>query len=128
MLRSTDLASVNYAEDIRGLTVVDCNGQKVGRVDALFIDGTQKKVRFFRVVSGRSSGNAEPEFLVPVDAVTRIEDGTIHLRPERGELALVPDGRHEIADERHAAALYEHYGCCPFWADGYAYPPYPFYV
>jgi sporulation protein YlmC with PRC-barrel domain len=128
MLRSTDLASVDYAEDIRGRSVVDCDGRKVGRVDALFIDRAQKKVRFFRVASGGGSGKGASEFLIPVDAVARIEDGTVHLRAERGELAVAPDDRPEIADERHAAALYEHYGICPFWAEGYSYPPYPFYA
>lgn len=128
LLRSTDLASVNYAADIRGRRVLDCRDRNVGCVDALFIDTLQKKVRFFRVVSGDGLEAGGLEFLVPVDAIERIENGTVRLRPERADLAVAPTGRPEIADGRHAEALYDHYRCSPFWADGYSYPPYPFYA
>ena len=131
-LRATDLASINYKADVRGQKVIDADGRYIGQVDALFIDEPEKMVRFLRVSPGWShegggNGNAE-EFLIPVDAVARVRSGAVQVGRSREELAAAALDDAQLGDPAVVESLYIYYGYKPFWAEGYAYPPYPYYV
>src|SRR5687767_9291227 len=89
-LQPTDLASIDFTEDTRGHTVVDRSGNQLGRVDALFIDDADRLVRFLRVSPDWPAETDARKFIVPVDAITRIRGGTIHLDRERPNLAAAP--------------------------------------
>jgi sporulation protein YlmC with PRC-barrel domain len=127
------------AEDVRNYTVVDRNGEEIGAVDDLLVDGGERRVRFLQVKEGGFLGIGGRRFLVPVDAVTRIGDDTVHIDQTGEHVGSGPAYDPEVASEdawRQEAVreggyyhgLYGHYGYTPFWGPGYVYPGYPFYV
>src|SRR5215208_8048774 len=86
-LGDSDLTIANPSEDIRGFKVVDQQGEKIGHVDGLMIDSDERKVRFMEVAAGGFLGMGEKTFLVPVDAISRIEDDQVYVSRTREHLA-----------------------------------------
>lgn len=66
------------ADDVRGLAVVDPSGLRLGEVDDVVVDVAARRVRLLVVVSGGVLGLATRRFLVPVEAVARV-DGRVRL-------------------------------------------------
>ena len=127
-LSDTDLTVADPAEDVRGRTVVDRNGDEVGTVDDLLIDDRANKVRFLRVGAGGFLGIGEQHFLIPVDAVTRIDPDHVHIDRERTGLRGVPGYDPDLAyDYDYYGDVYGWWGYGPYWAPGYRYPAYPYY-
>jgi sporulation protein YlmC with PRC-barrel domain len=69
-LSDTELTVADPAEDIRGRTVLDHNGEEISDVNDLLIDNHEKRVRFLAVASGGYLGLGQTKFLIPVDAIT----------------------------------------------------------
>lgn len=125
-LADTDLTLANPGDDVRGSTVVDRNGNDVGDVDGLVIDADERRVRFLQVGSGGFLGIGEKKRLVPVDAVTRVDD-KVHIDTTRDTVAGSSDFDPELVQERdYYGDVYDYYGYPPFWGAGYAYPGYPY--
>jgi len=113
--------------DIRGRKVLDKNGDEVGKVDDLMIDNREHKVRLLEVESGGFLGLGETKVLIPVDAITRIDDH-VHIDHTREHVARAP--RYDpdlVQDQQYLGSVYGHYGYGPFWGMGYSYPMYPYY-
>jgi len=128
-LGDTELTVADPREDIRGRTVVDKAGEEIGRVDALLIDDQEQKVRFLQVASGGFLGLGERTFLLPVDAIVRIDNDRVFVDQTRERIAGAPPYDPSLAaDPGHYGDVYGYYGYPPFWAPGYAYPAYPHYV
>lgn len=128
-LSDTSLTFADPAEDIRRRKVLDKDGEEIGDVDDLLVDGREKKVRFLQVASGGFLGLGETRFLIPVDAITRISDDAVHISQTREHIAGAP--RYDpalVVDERYLGDIYGHYGCSPYWRPDYVYPPYPLYI
>ena len=125
-LSDSDLMVGSPAEDVRGLKVVDRNGDDVGSVDELVIDPQEAKVRFLEVGSGGFLGIGEKKRLIPVDAVTSVDD-KVHIDVTRDSVA----GSHEfdpdlMPEQEYYRDLYDYYGYAPYWGPGYIYPGYPY--
>jgi sporulation protein YlmC with PRC-barrel domain len=114
------------AEDVRGHTVRDHNGEDIGKVEDLLIDTDAGKVRFLRVEHGGILGfGATPSF-VPVDAVRQVTDDEVHLARSREDIAGAPRYDPDLVDQQpYYDSLYGHYGYVPYWGVGYIYPGYP---
>lgn len=126
-LKDTDLTPADPRDDVRGRKVVDREGDEVGKVDGILIDEKDKRVRFLEVGSGGFLGIGEEKRLIPVDAVTRVDDDRVHVDTTRGHIAGGPGYDPEL--ERNPAYygdLYGYYGYPPYWGPGYVYPPYPY--
>jgi len=127
-LGDTDLTVADPAEDVRGRRVADRNGDEIGTVDALMTDERENRVRFLRVGAGGFLGLGERKFLIPVDAVTRVDRDHVHVDQTRervvGSPAYDPDLTY---DDVYYDDLYGYYGYAPFWGPGYVYPTYPYY-
>jgi sporulation protein YlmC with PRC-barrel domain len=126
------------AEDVRNYTVVDRDGEDIGQVDDLLVDDGEHKVRFLRIKEGGFLGIGAKYFLIPVDAIARIEGENVHVGQQRSHVGAGPSYDPAItADEAWRSeahrdggyydGLYGHYGYTPFWVPGYAYPGFPFY-
>jgi sporulation protein YlmC with PRC-barrel domain len=77
---------VDRASDVRGLGVFNQNGEQMGKVEDLYIDPEERKVRFLDVAAGGIIlGLGEKRFLIPVEAVIKVyEDGiTVGQHPEK---------------------------------------------
>ena len=100
--------------DIRGRTVFDQGAHALGDVGGLIIDEDERRVRF------------PTKRLMPVDAVVRIDDVSVHLDRTGEEVAQSAEYDPSIVP---AADFYEdlyfHYAYAPFWIPGssYPYPP-----
>lgn len=124
-LDDTDLVVADPAEDVRGTKVLDSNGDHIGDVDSIVIDEEEKKVRFLEVGSGGFLGIGEQKRLVPVDAVTAVDD-VVRIDQKRDTVAASAAFDPELVPAReYYDELYRHYGYTPFWAPGYVYPPFP---
>ncbi|GAA3939329.1 PRC-barrel domain-containing protein [Actinoplanes auranticolor] len=126
-LSDTDLIIANPAEDIRGRTARDVNGEKIGKIEDLLIDNETNEVRMLRVEHGGVLGfGATPSF-VPVEAISRITDEDVHLRRAGAEVAQAPRYDPELTDEREFyGQVYGYYGYPPYTTSGMASTvPYP---
>lgn len=126
-LSDTNLTVADPAEDIRGLKVVDRQGDEIGHVDDLLIDDRETKVRFLRIASGGFLGLGETKFLVPVDAITRVRDDTVFVDQTREHVAGGPHYDPDLADQDYYGNIYGYYGYAPYWGAGYIYPGFPYY-
>ena len=125
-LSDSDQVLSDHREDIRGLTVKDREGTEVGKVDDLLIDPGQGKVRMLRLEHGGVLGIGATASFVPVEAVTRIDGGEVHIDQTRDRLADAPRYDPELTDQSdYYGDLYGYYGYTPFWAPGYIYPGHP---
>ena len=127
-LSDTNLKLTSEHEDIRGRRVIDSRGEEMGQIDELLIDDSQKRVRFLRIASGGFMGIRAQRYLIPVDAIMKISDRLVVVNMTRQHVASAPPYAPEMVDEKYLDRLYEHYGHAPYWAAGYLYPSYPFYV
>ena len=121
-LEDSDLRLGQPLDDVRGMTVVDPHFHRVGDVDDLIVDGEQRRARLLVVASGGILGLVRTRRLVPVDAVTRVDD--------RVHIELSHEQVHRCVEFDPAPAtlvthdeVYSHYGYLPFWGPDYA-PPY----
>jgi sporulation protein YlmC with PRC-barrel domain len=131
-LSDTELTVADPSEDIRDHDVVDRDGAELGNVADLFIDRSDKRVRFLEVTSGGFLGIGATKFLIPVEAITRISADTVYVNQTRQHIANAPvydpDLIHEdVGDDSYYGDVYRHYGYPPYWGPGYKYPSYPYY-
>lgn len=126
-LSESDYTVADSADDVRGRKVVDRNGDETGKVDDLLIDESENKVRFLRVETGGVLGIGAKSFLLPVDAITSIDDAHVHVDATREKMSGSPDYDPDIAHDDYLTDVYGYYGFPAYWAAGYAYPMYPYY-
>ncbi|HET8678859.1 MAG TPA: PRC-barrel domain-containing protein [bacterium] len=125
-LGDMNLVVADRSQDIRGRKVVDRAGEEMGTVEDLLVDDREQKVRFMEVGTGGFLGLGETKFLMPIDAITRIETDTITVDQTRERVAGAPRYAPElISDQRHWEELYGYYGYAPFWGPDYVYPLLP---
>lgn len=126
-LSDTNLTLADGAEDIRGLKVLDMSGEEWGSVNDLFIDEQERKVRFLEVSSGGFLGLGATKFLLPVEAISRIDVDAVHINQSLERVAGAPQYDPTLVEERYVSDVYSHYGYPPYWGPDYHYPPYPYY-
>ncbi|WP_436500531.1 PRC-barrel domain-containing protein [Actinokineospora sp. HUAS TT18] len=125
-LDETDLVLANGAEDARGRTVVDKNGEELGKVEGLLVDPVERRVRFLELGAGGFLGIGKKTLLVPVDAVTSVDD-EVHIDKDREHVAAGPVYDPELKTQRdYFEDVYGYYGFSPYWLPGYIPPRYPY--
>jgi len=122
-LKDTDL-TVESTDDVRGMSVVDRDGEQIGTVDTLVIDEKEKRVRFLEVGSGGFLGIGEEKRLVPVDAVVRVDEDAVRVDTTRETIRSGPGYDPDVVEyePEYFGDVYGYYGFSPFWAPGYVYP------
>lgn len=127
-MEESELTLANSDEDIRGRNVVDSAGEDIGDVKDLLIDEDEAKVRFLQVGSGGFLGIGDETFLIPVDAITHIDDNAVRVNLTRDRVRQGPTyDPTMVRDDEYWNTAYSHYGFLPFWAPGYRYPTFPRY-
>ena len=114
-------AAVIAKEDVRGLDVKDRANDKVGEVDDLVIDVSAGRVRLLKVGSGGVLGIGRDHRLVPVDVVESVAGDSIFLTAMKALVKSTPTWG-DIDGEAFLTEVYRHYGCRPFWSEGYQEP------
>jgi len=125
-LNDSEMELASPEEDVRGEMVVDTNNDELGTVDELLIDESEGRVRFLEVGSGGFLGIGEEKRLIPVDAVTSIDDN-VHIDKTREQVVGAPNYDPKVAQTSgtYYGDYYGYYGYSPFWNPGYTYPRYP---
>ena len=127
-LSDTNIKFVDSAEDIRGRKVFDRNREEIGKVDDLFVDQGEERVRFLEISSGGFLGLGETKFLIPVDSITTINADEVRIDQTREHVAGAPRYQPELVDAEYLTGTYDYYGHKPYWGTAYSYPPYPYYI
>ena len=128
-LEDRNLTVANPDEDVRGRKVFDSAGQEIGEIDALLVDSQGGRVRFLRMKSGGFLGIGEDTYLIPVDAVQRIDDDHVHLAQTGEHVAGGPRYQPELlSTQDDYEPYYQHYGVSPYWTAGYVAPMFPYYA
>ena len=89
-LGDSGFVPANTEDDLRGKDVHDPHGQRMGRVEDLYVDRREREVRFLEIVTGGFLGIGGRRLLVPVEAVTRVSEGQVVVEPDRTERADGP--------------------------------------
>jgi len=123
-LKDTDKVLADSGQDIRGRDVIAQDGDKIGKVDALLVDAQESKIRFIRVEAGGFLGIGEKTWLIPVDAIVRIDSDNVYVDQTRQKIVAAPDYNPDAVDndDEYYPGLYSYYGHGPYWGAGYAYP------
>lgn len=122
-LGDTGLTIADPAQDLRGRRAIDRDGNEIGKVEALYVDEAERRVRFLEVESGGFLGIGGETRLLPVDALARIDRDAVHVDETRDRVHGSPRYDPEVTEEReYWNHLYGYYGRAPYWGPGY--PPY----
>jgi sporulation protein YlmC with PRC-barrel domain len=89
-LGDSDFVPQNPEDDLRSKDVYDADGQRVGSVEDLYIDGHEREVRFLEVGAGGFLGIGKKRLLVPVEAVTQVAQRWVTIEPGRTEKVSGP--------------------------------------
>jgi sporulation protein YlmC with PRC-barrel domain len=89
-LGDSDFVLANPEDDLRSKDVYDAEGQRLGSVEDLYIDGHEREVRFLEVGAGGFLGIGEKRFLVPVEAVTEVAQRWMTIEPGRAKKVSGP--------------------------------------
>ncbi|GAA0220584.1 PRC-barrel domain-containing protein [Cryptosporangium japonicum] len=109
-------------DDVRGKTVRDRDGENIGKIDDLLVDSDEHRVRFLRLEHGGILGFGATHSLVPVEAITRIDD-EVRVDRTRDVVADAPSYDPDVTDADYYSGLYGYYGYTPFWGPGLIPPP-----
>jgi sporulation protein YlmC with PRC-barrel domain len=119
-LEESGLSVEQPADDLRGLTVVDPHHHRVGTVDDLIIDEHERRARLLVVTSGGLLGLGLTKRLIPVDAVTRVDE-QVHIEALHTQVhSAESDPTLDLTRAYHEMCT--HYGYGPFWGAGYVNP------
>jgi sporulation protein YlmC with PRC-barrel domain len=92
-------------QDAQGLKVLDKQGDEVGTVEDLYIYEDAQAVHLLKVeIEGR-------HFLIPVDAITNVEDEGVNVEQDKSVIMESPEHDSEdVPDLETSRAVYDHYG------------------
>lgn len=122
-LSDTGQLVANPADDVRGRSVVDSAGEKIGSVADLLIETETNHVRFLRVQHGGILGFGAKSSFVPVEAITRVTEDAVHVGSPGDHVAGGPEYDPDLVGERvYHEKIYGHYGQTPPHAPGSMYP------
>lgn len=107
--------------DLRNVTVHDADGEELGRVTSLFVDRSERRVRFLEVSGGGILGLGDREILVPVEAISSYDDKGVHLARTSDRFSDAPHYDPTLVDDRsYWEGVYGWYGHEPYWLPGVA--------
>jgi sporulation protein YlmC with PRC-barrel domain len=103
-------------QDIRGRTVLDRDGNEIGKVDDLLIDTDENRVRMLRIEHGGVLGIGATPLFVPAEAVQQLTEDEVHIDQSRADVADAPQYDPELVDqESFYSDVYDYYGYLPYW-------------
>lgn len=103
-LRDTGRTVADYRMDLRRRTVLDANGQEVGRVTALIIDTAVHHVKFLQVSFGGFLGMGRKTTFIPVDLIAHTSPTTVTIDRSGQMISSGPTYDPEFIDD---IALFE---------------------
>jgi len=98
--------------EIRQKRVLDSGGRVVGIVANLYVDENSRQLRFVDVLTSDFLGLERKHHLVPVEAVSEEDPGSITLGVDQETVESAPTfpNPHVGPDEEYQRTICEHYG------------------
>jgi hypothetical protein len=98
--------------EMRQKSVLDSGGRFVGTVANLYVDADSRQLRFVDVLTSDFLGLERKHHLVPMEAVSDQDPGSITLGVEQETVQRAPDFPHPHVgpDEQYQRTIREHYG------------------
>jgi sporulation protein YlmC with PRC-barrel domain len=124
-LKDTGYALKDSHDDIRGRKVLDENGEEIGKVEELLVDEQEHKVRFLQVGEGGFLGIGETLVMIPVEAITSVDEHAVHINHTRDHVSKAPRYNPEIEEDKYWEDVCCYYGYTPFWMGTYIQPTIP---
>ena len=113
-LSDSGLALEDLTQDVRGLDVYDNDGDQIGKVEDLYADAEERKVRFLDVSAGGFLGLGEKRFLIPVEAVSEVREDGVVVDQKRRKVAESPLFDADVVPQPpYQYELYKYYGYLP---------------
>ncbi len=120
-LSDSEMVLEDRTQDVRGLDVLDDNGEEIGTVEDLYAHEEERKVRFLDVRSGGFLGVGEKHFLIPVEAVSEVREDGVVVEHSREKVADSPPFDTDVVPQPHYQRdVYDHYD--------YSVPPGPYHT
>ena len=108
--------------ELRGRPVTDANGETIGLVDDVLVDQQNGAIRFIRIVETDFGVGSARRYLVPIDAVVRINNARVRLDRDKDQVADAPAYEPDRLESDYLEQLYDYYEYQPYWEPGYVYP------
>ncbi len=125
-LSQSELTLKDPTDDIRGRRVVDRDGQEIGTVEDLMIDSQEHKVRFLQIGAGGVLGIGEKRFLIPIDALTEVDDERVVIDQSGERISGAPEYQPDLVPAvDYLTDVYGWYGYTPYWGMDNIYPGHP---
>ena len=98
--------------ELRQKSVLDSRGSIVGTVANLFVDEGSRQLRFVDVLTSEFLGMERKHHLLPVEAVSKEDSGSITLGVDQETVERAPafPNPHIGPDEAYQRTVREHYG------------------
>lgn len=80
-------------EELRWKTLLDCDGEKIGTIEAIEVDELRGRVEFMEVGRGGFLGFGAERFLVPVTRIVQVEEKSVRIDRRLRQLGGVPPYR-----------------------------------
>src|SRR5829696_3397975 len=98
--------------EMRQKSVLDSGGSVVGTVANLYVDEDSRQLRFVDVVTSDFLGLEREHHLLPVEAVSEEDPGSITLGVDQESVQRAPSfpNPHVVPDEDYQRAVSKHYG------------------
>jgi sporulation protein YlmC with PRC-barrel domain len=98
--------------EMRQKSVLDSAGTVVGTVANLYVDESSRQLRFLDVLTSDFLGLERKHHLLPVEAVSDQDPGSITLGVDQETVQSGPDfpNSHVVPDEDYQRTVREHYG------------------
>ena len=98
--------------EMRQKSVLDSGGSVVGTVANLYVDEGSRQLRFLDVVTSDFLGLERKHHLLPVEAVSDQDPGSITLGVAQEDVESAPPfpAPHVLPDEEYQRTIREHYG------------------
>ena len=121
-LSDSKLELADRGQDVSGREVRDMAGERIGKVEDLFIDESERRVRFLEVGSGGFMGIAQTKLLIPVESVQALDEETVRIGHGKRQLLGAPTYNPRLVDTEFLRRTYAHYGYAAYWTPEYEYP------
>lgn len=113
-LSDSNLILKDNTQDVYGYDVFDEEGEQIGRVEDLYADEVERKVRFVEVAAGGFLGIGEKHFLIPVEAITKVGKESLTVDQSRQKVVDSPPLDTSVVPQAsYQRDIYDYYGYGP---------------
>ena len=104
--------TVPQQQEMRQKRVIDSGDRFVGTVAKLYVDEDSRQLRFLDVITSEFLGLERKHYLVPVEAVSEEDSGSITPGVDQDAVESAPrfPDPHVGPDEEYQRTIREHYG------------------